>query len=302
MNAPLAGVLAERIALAHRFGLERVRRGLRFAIAHRDRDLPRLAEVRDLDYPAASGPRPARLFTPLGAGRTGPAVVFFHGGGFVVSDIETHHALCARLAHAAGARVVSAGYGLAPEHPFPSQVQDAKAAFAWVRDHAVDLGIDPRRLGVAGDSAGAYLAATVAAAQNAARPGAVRVQALLYPLLQLDDEVWAKTLLRDSRLIGRLAVAYINAQLAGAAAPSLLDAIGPATPPTLLIGGTVLDPVHPDTARYAQALAAAGIRVDLREYPTQVHGFGNLTHVSPVAVEAIAALGAKLGEALRDGV
>lgn len=152
-------------------------------------------------------------------------------------------------------------------------------------------------MGVAGDSAGAYLAAPLAAAH----PRAVRTQALLFPLVQLDDATWSQTVLRDSRVVGRLAVAYINAQMAGVAAPSLLHAVNARTPPTLMIGCTHLDPVHPDVERYAQALRTAGVPVELTVYPTQAHGFGNMTHVSPVAVQAIDTLGARLGEALRDG-
>jgi acetyl esterase len=301
MNAPLTSVFAERVAGAHRFGLERVRRAVRFAVAHRDRKLPRLAQIRNLDYPAASGKRAARLYVPLHAPAVGPAILFFHGGGFVISDIETHDALCQRLADAAGVRVVSAAYGLAPEHPFPSQVDDARAAFAWLLDQAAELGVDVDRMAVAGDSAGAYLAATVANEANAQRAGAVKVQGLFYPLVHLDDEIWAKTLLRDARLIGRLAVAYINAQLAEAHAPSLLEAVGPATPPTFLVSGAGLDPVRPDAMAYAQALEAAGVPVELQAYQGQAHGFVNFTHVLPVAVEAVAALGARLGKALRDG-
>ena len=274
---------------------------MRFAIAHRDRRLPRLAQIRNLDYPAASGRRAARLYVPTQAPAVGPAILFFHGGGFVISDIETHDALCQRLADAAGVRVISAAYGLAPEHPFPSQVDDARAALAWLLDQAGELGVDPDRLAVAGDSAGAYLAATVANEANTRRPGAVRAQGLFYPLVHLDDEVWAQTLLRDARLIGRLAVAYINAQLASARAPSLLDAVGPATPPTFLVSGALLDPVHPDAVTYAQALEAAGVPVELKTYPGQAHGFVNFTHVLPAAVEAVTTLGARLGKALRDG-
>lgn len=302
MNAPLTSIFAERVAGAHRFGLERVRRAVRFAIAHRDRKLSRLAQIRNLDYPAASGKRAARFYVPMDAPATGPAILFFHGGGFVISDIETHDALCHRLADAAGVRVVSAAYGLAPEHAFPSQIDDARAALTWLREQAAELGIDSDRVALAGDSAGAYLAATVATEANSTHPGAVRAQGLFYPLVHLDDEVWAQTLLRDARLIGRLAVAYINAQLASAHAPSLVEAIGPDTPPTFLVTGTVLDPVHPDAVDYAQARAAAGVSVELKEYPGQAHGFANFTHVLPVAVEAVAALGARLGKALRDGV
>ena len=231
----------------------------------------------------------------------GPVILFFHGGGFVISDIETHDALCQRLADAAEVRVVSAAYGLAPEHPFPSQVDDARAAFAWLLDQAAELGVDVDRMAVAGDSAGAYLAATVANEANAQRAGAVKAQGLFYPLVHLDDEIWAKTLLRDARLIGRLAVAYINAQLAEAHAPSLLEAVGPATPPTFLVSGAGLDPVRPDAMAYAKALKAAGVPVELQAYPGQAHGFVNFTHVLPVAVEAVSTLGARLGKALRDG-
>jgi acetyl esterase len=301
MNAPLTSVFAERVAGAHRFGLERVRRAVRFAVAHRDRKLPRLAQIRNLDYSAASGKRAARLYVPLHAPAVGPAILFFHGGGFVISDIETHDALCQRLADAAGVRVVSAAYGLAPEHPFPSQIDDARAAFAWLLDQAAELGVDVDRIAVAGDSAGAYLAATVANEANIRRPGAVKAQGLFYPLVHLDDEIWAQALLRDARLIGRLAVAYINAQLAEARAPSLLAAVGSATPPTFLVSGAGLDPVRSDAIAYTEALEAAGVPVELRAYPGQAHGFVNFTHVLPVAVEAVAALGARLGKALRDG-
>ncbi|WP_426030639.1 alpha/beta hydrolase [Caulobacter sp. DWP3-1-3b2] len=301
MIAPLHSFFAERVSGVHRFGLDRVRQAVRLATAGRDHKLPRLAQIRNLDYPAATGWRPARLYVPMGAATPGPAILFFHGGGFVISDIETHDALCHRLADASGARVISAGYGLAPEHPFPSQIDDARAAFAWLLREAADLGVDPDRLAVAGDSAGAYLAATVAAEANAERPGAVRAQGFFYPLLHLDDAMWSQTLLRDARLIGRLAVAYINAQLAGAAAPSLLDAVGPTTPATFLVCGTGLDPVLPDAMLYAEELEAAGIAVDLTTYAKQAHGFANFTHVSPVAVEAVTTLGAKLGKALRDG-
>jgi len=299
MKALLAHRLAATVSSAHRYCLARVREATRFAIAHRDRGLPRLAEIRNFDYPAASGPCPARLYVPMGLEATGPAIIFFHGGGFVISDIDTHDALCVRIAHSARARVLSIGYGLAPENPFPQQVKDAKSAFTWACGQATDLGLDADRLAVAGDSAGAYLAATVAADANRSRPGSVKVQALFYPLVQLDDRAWSAAPLKDSRVLGRMAVAYINAQLAGAPPPSLLDTITSATPRTLMVTGTHLDPVHPDAMRYAEALQAAGIAVDLREYPSQVHGFANLTHLSATAVTAVTQLGTDIGTALR---
>ena len=113
--------------------------------------------TRDLEVDGAAGPRPARLYEPEGTGTPGPLLVFFHGGGFVAYSIETHDHVCRELCAAANTAVLSVDYRLAPEHRFPAPVDDAYAALKWAAEHAAELGADPARLAVAGDSAGASL-------------------------------------------------------------------------------------------------------------------------------------------------
>ncbi|MFZ5670581.1 MAG: alpha/beta hydrolase [Pseudomonadota bacterium] len=296
----MTATLAERLSAEHRRGLDRVRRAARFLLAARDRSLPELAEIRNFHFEGAAGPLPARLYAPHGAETPGPLLVYFHGGGFVLSDLDTHDALCARLAHAGKIRVVSCRYRLAPEAPFPAQRDDALAAARWMREHAGRLGADPERLALGGDSAGGYLAVATAARLNAERPGTVRAQVLIYPLLTLEDDAWASSVLHDTRIVGRLAVIYIRAQLARAHAPSLLATFPGSAPPTVLMAGGALDPCRPDARDYAALLAGAGVACEERYYEGQMHGFANLTHVSAVAREAVAETGRLAGRLLRD--
>lgn len=278
-------------AQLHEIGLNRVRRAIDYLLTDRDRGLPPLAEVNAIRMPGAAGALTGRFYKPRNVATSGPLVVFFHGGGFVLGSPDTHHALCQRLAAASGLRVISSGYRLAPEAPFPAQLDDALAVVSWVRWNLPFFGAN--RLILAGDSAGAWLAATVAAQINAKEPGAIAAQALIYPLVDMDDEAWAETLFRDGRIVGRLAVAYIRAALTRDA-PSLIDSVGPHTPPTLLLVGGPLDPVRPDVERYAQALEAIGAPLVFRRHNALPHGFGNLTHVSAEARDAIADAGEQL--------
>src|SRR4051812_36527029 len=141
------------------------------------------AETRELMLPGPGGPLPARLYAPPGAGEEiRPGLVFFHGGGFVTGDLDSHDGICRALCAASGCRVVSVAYRLAPEHPFPAGVADARAAFGWVAARAAALSIDPARLAIGGDSAGAGLAAVVC---QEVRGTGIRIaaQLLLCPVL-----------------------------------------------------------------------------------------------------------------------
>ncbi|MDP1629999.1 MAG: alpha/beta hydrolase [Caulobacter sp.] len=295
----LGANLAERLAVENAKGLKRARKAIHFMLARRDRALPLLAQVRNFKVAGAAGPLPARLYVPEGAGETGPMLVFFHGGGFVLGDIETHDAFCARLADAAKIRVVSCRYRLAPEAAFPAQLDDALAAFRWLRAHAAEFGGDADGLVLGGDSAGGYLAVAATAKLNGETPGVVKAQVLIYPLLTLDDDVWASSLLQDARIVGRLAVQFIRAQLATTEAPSLLGTLAGATPPTLLVAGGPLDPCRPDALTYAEKLRAEGTELEERYYPALPHGFINLTHVSAPAREAVAEIGEMAGDLVR---
>lgn len=291
--------LRERATLEQRRALERMRQAARFVMSRRDRSLPLLARISNLTLPGPAGPLPARLYVPRAATANGPTLVFFHGGGFVVCDIETHDAFCVRLADEAGVKVISCDYRLAPEAPFPAQLDDALAACRWILDQAGELEINPDALALGGDSAGGYLALAATRRLNAERPGAVKALLLVYPLLHLDDEIWANSLLEDSRVVGRLAVGFIRAQLATTEAPSLLNDIDPATPPTLLVAGGALDPCRPDAIALGEKLAGAGVAVETRWFEDQMHGFINLTHLNAAIREAVAEIGQRTGRLLR---
>jgi acetyl esterase len=283
--------LATLPARLHGLGLERIRRATTQLLAGRDRALPDLARMEDMQLPGAAGTLKGRFYLPHDARPGGPMMVFFHGGGFVLGNPMTHDAMCARLAAASGWRVISAAYRLAPDAPFPAQLDDALKVMAWARGNAPFFGAG--KIVVGGDSAGGWLAATVAAKLNTVQPRAIAAQALIYPLVDMDDEAWASTLFRDGRIVGRLAVAYIRAALT-CDAPSLMETVGPATPPTLLLVGGPLDPVRPDVERYGEALVAAGVPLIVRRHDSLPHGFGNLTHLSAQAREAMADAGAQL--------
>ena len=151
---------------------ELLRRGAR--TGQGPRPIP-MARVDEIEIPTAAGPLPARHYVPPGVhgGEPPPLLVFFHAGGFVLGDLETHDGVCRFLAAAAGVAVLSVDYRLAPEHPFPAATDDAREAFAWTAENAATLGADPARIAVGGDSAGGNLAAGVAIrARERRRPGA----------------------------------------------------------------------------------------------------------------------------------
>lgn len=294
--------LPVRVA-SHRWTLSLAREAFHIALTGRDRTLPALAERRIIRLPGAAGPLEARLYHPQGVAADAPLLLFFHGGGFVVSDLDTHEALCIRLADAGGLRVLSASYRLAPEHRFPAQLDDAVAAARWVLS-AADKGVGGAGgFAIGGDSAGGYLAAATAARIETEQPGAIRAQLLLYPLLHLDEQVWAASLLRETRLIGWAAARYIRAQLSAgpAGAPSLLTPGAVAHAPTVIAVGGLLDPVRADALVLAAQLERAGVNVALREYPTLIHGFGNLTHASGAARRAVAEVGRLVGDLVAQG-
>jgi acetyl esterase len=292
----LAHVL-KALGPVHTRTLQGVRRATRYMLVGRDTTAPAMREIRQLPI-LPHLPVSARLFVPDNARDHGPALLFFHGGGFVLNGIDSNEGLCRRLAHAAGMRVILATYRLAPEHPFPAQMEDAETITNWLFDHAAELGADPDRVALGGDSAGAYLAIALTRRINAETPGRVKAQVLFYPLLQLDDKTWSRHGLGNSRFIGRMAVAYINASFPDAKPASLMDGPQSETPPTVITVGGVLDPVRPDVVAYAKALEAAGAKVTLFERPRLPHGFGNMTHAFEDARRALFEMGQAVGRTM----
>lgn len=280
---------------SHRWGLNRARDAIRLALVGLDRALPAMAERRAFQLPGGDGPVEARLYRADGTATDAPLMLFFHGGGFIGGDLDTHEALCVRLAAAADMRVVSANYRLAPEHRFPAQLEDALASARAVAADRQLAGDRPFVL--AGDSAGGYLAASAAAHLNAEGPGTVTAQLLIYPLVHVDEQLWAADMLRHTRALGWAAVRYIRAQIMADAAnaPSLLAPGAVAAIPTVLVTGGALDPVAADAEPLTRLLEAEGAVVLRRQYPRMIHGFANLTHASAVAREAIVEMGALIG-------
>ncbi|MGE0741253.1 MAG: alpha/beta hydrolase [Hyphomonadaceae bacterium] len=249
-----------------------------------------LAKVEDLEIPGPGGPMRARYYEAADA-IDAPLIVYLHGGGFVTCDIDTHDSVTSWLAKSSAGRVVSIDYRLAPETPFPGQLEDARAACAWAFQHAQGFGARPDRIAIAGDSAGAYLTAAMSLEINRVTPGAVALQVLLYPLVHVEDSLWADEELRNFRILGRLAAFYIARSLGAEKLPSLLDVDLSAAPPTIVAGGGAMDPVRADTRALVHALRQADVRVTERKYPMLTHGELNLTAYSKTATTALKEVG-----------
>ena len=222
---------------------------------------------------------PARLYVPSGATAPGPLLVFFHGGGFWCGDLDTHDGACRFLARESGVRLLSVEYRQGPEDPFPAAHDDALAAYAWTVEHAADLGADPARLGVGGDSAGGNLAAGVAL--EAVRQGwPCAVQLLVYPatLVRHDTrsaELFGAGFYLTSEFMDR---AQLYARNTPADDPRLApqhatipDGVAPA-----LVYTAGFDPLRDEGEAYAEKLRAAGVPVELTRFADQIHGFFNI--------------------------
>ena len=288
--------LSDLIDASHRAALNAARRAIKSSIAGRDRNLPKLAEHRALEIPGPAGVLPARLCRPEGVAEDAPLLVFFHGGGFVVSDLESHEAMCIRLAVAGRFRLLAAAYRLAPEHRFPAQFDDALACARWAIGESAEALQSRGRIALGGDSAGGYLAAMVARRLYAQDKTAVSAQVLIYPLLELHDAPWADDLLDGTRAVGWAAMKYVRAALAvEPEAPSLRTPDDLAPVPTLIATGGLLDPCRGHAVAMLQALNASGRAVEWLDYPPLVHGFGSLTHLSPAARRALEEIGERAG-------
>lgn len=275
---------------AERAILEQTRRGLRTLLAVPAARAGGLAKVEEVSIPGPSGQLRARYYEAENAAPA-PLLIYFHGGGFVCCDIDTHDSICSWLAKSSQGRVLSVGYRLAPETAFPGQLEDTRIACAWAFRNAQRLGASPDRLALGGDSAGAYLAATMALEINHATPGAIALQVLLYPLIHVRDSLWADEELRNFRFLGRVACLYIARSLGAEALPSLLDVDLSAAPPTIVAGGGPMDPVRADVKAFVEALRKAGVDVKEKKYPVLMHGGLNFTAYSKTAVNALKEVG-----------
>jgi acetyl esterase/lipase len=259
-----------------------------------------VAEVADLEIPVEGGAVPGRVYRPK-AGRL-PAVVYLHGGGWLLGSIDSHDAVARALANAAEAVVVSVGYRRGPEHRFPTAVEDAYAATAWMASHADELGIDSDNLAVAGDSAGGNLA-TVTAILARDRGGPVlRAQVLAYPVTTTDLDV-GFDLDYEGYFLYRDELQWHQDNYLGdpgQKSDPLVAPLGNADlrglSPALVITAQC-DPLHRQGELYAEALRDAGVDVTHRAYPGVVHGFFQLPMIFPEGADAIALAGDTLRQA-----
>jgi acetyl esterase len=288
--------------------LEAMSAALRRGLATVEGEPMELAEIRHLQIPGPAGFMEARLYTPYAAGvAPAPGLVFFHGGGFVLCDLDTHDRLCRRLSAASYVRILSVAYRLAPQHRFPAAVDDALAAFDWATGPGAALvGFDPARVAVGGDSAGGNLAAVVAQARRrGGESAAAAFQLLLYPLLQLaETNVRRQRLLEGHALATAILDGVRDSYLAPEhdprdprASPLLTDDLFGVCPAYVITAG--LDPLHHEGRAYVDRLAAAGVRVGHEHYPTVPHGFLQLAAILGIAVDAVDRAGAELATGLR---
>jgi acetyl esterase len=264
-----------------------------------------VASVQDGTVDGATGPLRARIYRPEGAGPF-PTVAYFHGGGWVIGDLDTHDNMCRDLCRGARAVVVAVDYRLAPEHPFPAAVDDTAAATRWVVAHAAELGGNPT-VGVAGDSAGGNLSAVVAQQLRDAGT-ALAAQFLIYPAVDHAQADYA-SLAQNAKgyFLETTTMAWFYGHYAGTIADPLDPRLAPLRhtdltrlPPAVVVTAE-FDPLRDSGAAYAEALRAAGNQVDYLAGPGMVHGFYDMGRWSPAAQALVRQGIRRFGEVLRGG-
>ena len=262
-----------------------------------------MARVEPVEVPGPAGTLGARLYVPAEPAPSA-LLVYYHGGGWVIGDLETHDRPCRFLAHHAGVQVLAIDYRLAPEHPFPAAPEDALAAYAWVSANAARFGVEPARIGVGGDSAGANLAAVTCllARDEGAPPPAM--QLLIYPVTECSQELPSRQIFGNGLLLTRRDMdwfedAYLppgTDRTDPRVSPLQAGDLGNLPPAYLATAG--FDPLRDEGEAYALRMREAGVRVALRRHPGLVHTYANLTSICPSAraamLEAAAALRAGL--------
>jgi acetyl esterase len=260
-----------------------------------------LFEIRD---DSVRGSIPIRIYTPRQASESLPVATFFHGGGFLLGDLDTHDVACRRLARDADCIVVAVDYRRGPEHRFPSAVDDAWAGFQWTCENAAALGGDPTRVGVIGDSAGGNLAAAVSLlARDAGGPAPI-FQLLVYPALDFYRRAESHRRFAQGFLLSSSTIDWFTANYADRsdwddmrASPLLAKDVSGVAPSYVVTAG--FDPLRDEGRAYAARLREAGVEARLHEESTLTHGFFNMAGVIPAARVASRSIARELHAGLR---
>jgi acetyl esterase len=252
-----------------------------------------IAKVENLIIPGPAGNLPIRVYTPDGSSPF-PVLVYFHGGGWVICNLDTHDSLCRALANAASCVVASVDYRLAPEHPFPAAAEDAYAATRWIADNAPQINVNPTRIAVGGDSAGGNLAAVVSLMLRDKKGPPLRYQVLIYPVVNLssfDTNSYREhgegyILTRDSMEFYRGHYVKNEEDAKNAYASPLLAEDLHGLPPALVIAAEI-DVLTDEAEAYAHRLKKAGVPVTYSCHKGMIHPFLSLIGVVDRAKDGI---------------
>jgi len=262
-------------------------------------DPPAMAEVRDL----RAGSVPLRLYRPHASEQVLPVLLYLHGGGWTIGDLDTHDVLCRQFAREAGCAVVAVDYRMGPEHRFPAAVDDCVEAFRWLLNQAADLHLDPRRTAVGGDSAGGNLAAALCLVQRDAGQTLPGFQLLIYPATDMRAVAPSHTTNGQGYMLTRDSIAWYRgnyladtAQWTDWRASPLLAASHAGLPPALVLTAGY-DPLRDEGLQYANALSAADVPTQYVCFERQIHGFITMSRVIEEAHTAVALCGGALRRA-----
>jgi acetyl esterase len=261
-----------------------------------------VAAVESRTLPGPGGALALRVYTPAGVhpGCILPGLTYFHGGGLVAGSLDTHDPICRSLANTSGCRILSVDYRLGPENRFPAAVEDGCAAAAWIASRAHELDLDPERLGICGDSAGATLAAVVCQMATRAREVSFALQLLLCPIMDFAAESDSRRTYAQGYLVDRDTLEHDLRHYLGPDADPADPRISPlrasdlaGLPPTI-IHTAEYDPLRDEGRAYAERLEAAGVRTLYRCHPGMIHLFYGMRGLIPYAGTAFAQMGADI--------
>ncbi|WP_137391171.1 alpha/beta hydrolase [Rhodoligotrophos defluvii] len=265
-----------------------------------------VALVEPLEAPGPRGPVAMRHYRPLGSGRQVlPLLVYFHGGGWVLGNLDSHDGLCRQLAHRAGCAVISVDYRLAPEHKFPAAVDDAFAATNWIFDNAARLNADAGRIALGGDSAGGNLAIVTALNDALARRSRIRALMLIYPATDFSFDTASQSEFAEGHLLTRANQEWFHSHYLRSdtdradwrASPMRADDLS-GLPYTILLTASH-DPLRDEGEAFARRLVEAGVTVTLKRAQGQIHGFLPMEKFIPAAKAFTGELAELLAFALR---